>query len=88
MKAFLDKAAADGDKIGAFLLEPLMLGAGGLKFIDPLFQSVAVRECKSRGMPVVYDEVSGDLLISMINYQSSMTYSMVISLRHPLFGLK
>lgn len=58
IRSFLDKAAADGDKIGAFLLEPLMLGAGGLKFIDPLFQSVSVRECKSRGIPVVYDEVS------------------------------
>jgi bifunctional dethiobiotin synthetase / adenosylmethionine---8-amino-7-oxononanoate aminotransferase len=34
-----------------------MLGAGGLKFIDPLFQKVVVAECRSRGIPIVYDEV-------------------------------
>ena len=34
-----------------------MLGAGGLKFIDPLFQKVLVQECRSRGLPIVYDEV-------------------------------
>ena len=34
-----------------------MLGAGGLKFIDPLFQKVCVQECRLRGIPIVYDEV-------------------------------
>jgi dethiobiotin synthetase/adenosylmethionine--8-amino-7-oxononanoate aminotransferase len=29
--------------IGALLLEPLMLGAGGLKFVDPLYQKVLVQ---------------------------------------------
>ncbi|KAJ1424044.1 pyridoxal phosphate-dependent transferase [Ochromonadaceae sp. CCMP2298] len=35
-----------------------MLGAGGLVFLDPLFQKVLVQECKSRGIPVVFDEVA------------------------------
>lgn len=53
----LERCDDRGEKIGAFLLEPLMLGAGGLKFVDPLFQKVVVRACRSRGIPIVYDEV-------------------------------
>ena len=34
-----------------------MLGAGGLKFIDPLYQKVCIQECRLRGIPIVYDEV-------------------------------
>ena len=34
-----------------------MIGAGGMKFIDPLYQKVLVQECRARGIPIVYDEV-------------------------------
>ena len=35
-----------------------MVGAGGLKFIDPLYQRVLIQECRKRGLPIVYDEVA------------------------------
>lgn len=55
--AYLDDCEAKGLRLGAVLLEPLMLGAGGLKFIDPLYQRVVVQECRGRGIPIVFDEV-------------------------------
>jgi bifunctional dethiobiotin synthetase / adenosylmethionine---8-amino-7-oxononanoate aminotransferase len=57
IRAYLDESEKKESQIGALLMEPLMLGAGGLKFIDPLFQKVVVAECRSRGIPIVYDEV-------------------------------
>lgn len=39
----------EGRRYGALVLEPLLLGAGGMKFIDPLFQRVlidVVRSCE------------------------------------------
>ncbi|KAF6138541.1 hypothetical protein GIB67_037140 [Kingdonia uniflora] len=32
-------------------------GAGGMHMIDPLFQRVLVKECRSRKIPVIFDEV-------------------------------
>lgn len=32
-------------------------GAGGMRIVDPLFHRVLVNECRSRRIPVVYDEV-------------------------------
>lgn len=43
-------------ELSALLLEPLMLGAGSLRFVDPLYQKVLVQECRSRGLPIVFDE--------------------------------
>lgn len=43
---------------GALILEPLLLGAGGFLFVDPLYQKILVQECKARGIPVVFDEVA------------------------------
>jgi len=51
-------AAASSTAAAALVIEPLMLGAGGLKFVDPLFQKVLVQFCKKRGIPVVFDEVA------------------------------
>eukprot|EP00981_Chlorochromonas_danica_P006534 scaffold1420_cov182-Ochromonas_danica.AAC.12 len=45
-------------EIGAFLLEPLMLGTSMLRFVDPLFQKIAVEEAKKRSIPVIFDEVA------------------------------
>ncbi|CAM9640842.1 unnamed protein product, partial [Ascophyllum nodosum] len=47
--------AEDGVVLGSLLLEPIVMGAGGMIFVDPLFQRVL--ECRKRGMPVIYDEV-------------------------------
>lgn len=44
--------------IGALVIEPVMLGAGGFKFVDPLFQRVLVQECRKQGIPVIADEVA------------------------------
>ncbi|KAK9130173.1 hypothetical protein Sjap_010660 [Stephania japonica] len=47
--------------IGALIIEPgktaLIQAAGGMHMIDPLFQRVLVKECQSRKIPVIFDEV-------------------------------
>jgi dethiobiotin synthetase/adenosylmethionine--8-amino-7-oxononanoate aminotransferase len=57
-------------EIAALVLEPLVMGAGGMIFVDPLFQRILVDVVRSRsppvkpsvggggsGIPVVFDEV-------------------------------
>ncbi|XP_020227433.1 bifunctional dethiobiotin synthetase/7,8-diamino-pelargonic acid aminotransferase, mitochondrial isoform X2 [Cajanus cajan] len=44
-------------RVGALIMEPVIQGAGGMHMIDPLFQHVLVRECRSRKIPVIFDEV-------------------------------
>jgi dethiobiotin synthetase/adenosylmethionine--8-amino-7-oxononanoate aminotransferase len=56
-----------GQKLGALVLEPLVMGAGGMVFVDPLFQRIMVDVVRSRtgpdqtlrwsGFPVIFDEV-------------------------------
>eukprot|EP00903_Cladosiphon_okamuranus_P015221 g14067.t1 len=53
--------AEEGALLGSLLLEPIVMGAGGMVFVDPLFQRVLVQECRARGMPVIYDEVFSGL---------------------------
>ncbi len=63
----LEMLRSKGTSLGALVLEPLILGAGGMMFIDPLFQRVlvdVVREMDGTtdrsswsGMPVIFDEV-------------------------------
>nr|POF15286.1 bifunctional dethiobiotin synthetase/7,8-diamino-pelargonic acid aminotransferase, mitochondrial [Quercus suber] len=71
-KKTLEKLSADGQKFGALIMEPILLGAGGMFFADPLFQRAlvdAVRGSEQRGentldwsgMPVVFDEVFAGL---------------------------
>jgi dethiobiotin synthetase/adenosylmethionine--8-amino-7-oxononanoate aminotransferase len=44
--------------LAALVLEPLILGAGGMRFVDPLFQRVLVDSVrKTLGIPVIFDEV-------------------------------
>ncbi|KAJ6382123.1 hypothetical protein OIU77_030723 [Salix suchowensis] len=43
--------------VGALIIEPVIQGAGGMLMIDPLFQRVLVSECRSRNIPVIFDEV-------------------------------
>ena len=55
----LEKLAsgAGATQLGALVLEPLVLGAGGMIFVDPLFQRVLIDAARVRGLPVIFDEV-------------------------------
>ena len=48
-------------KIGCVILEPLLQCAGGMKFVDPLWQSAMIDVAQSRSIPVVLDESSTGL---------------------------
>lgn len=43
--------------VGALLIEPVLIGAGGMVLVDPLFQRAVVEECRARKIPVIFDEV-------------------------------
>ncbi|KAF2862148.1 putative bifunctional diaminopelargonate synthase [Piedraia hortae CBS 480.64] len=43
--------------VGALILEPIILGAGGMHFADPLFQHVLASFARSADVPIIYDEV-------------------------------
>ncbi|MES2616126.1 MAG: aminotransferase class III-fold pyridoxal phosphate-dependent enzyme [Bdellovibrionota bacterium] len=43
--------------VGACLLEGVVMAAGGMQFIDPLFQKILVEQCQKRKIPVILDEV-------------------------------
>ncbi|KAJ6541994.1 PLP-dependent transferase [Mycena vulgaris] len=64
--------SAGGPRLAALVLEPLVMGAGGMIFVDPLFQRVLVDVVRKRGvappsasdtpapwrgLPVIFDEV-------------------------------
>jgi hypothetical protein len=65
----ISKALQSGRRFGAMMLEPVLLGAGGMIWVDPLFQRElvrAVRDTSSDGViaplsggpiPVIFDEV-------------------------------
>jgi bifunctional dethiobiotin synthetase / adenosylmethionine---8-amino-7-oxononanoate aminotransferase len=48
-------------KIASVVFEPILLGAGGMKFIDPLWQRALVDVARSRNIPVIFDEVASGL---------------------------
>ncbi|KAK5135020.1 hypothetical protein LTR08_005680 [Meristemomyces frigidus] len=70
-KGVLATLEKEGKKIGALILEPILLGAGGMMFADPLFQRCLVESVRTysskaqsnqnedtrAGMPVIFDEV-------------------------------
>lgn len=58
--------AKGGPKLAALVLEPLVMGAGGMLFVDPLFQRVLIDVVRASepagsaqwsGMPIIFDEV-------------------------------
>ncbi|KAF6754470.1 onanonoxo-7-onima-8-eninoihtemlysoneda [Ephemerocybe angulata] len=62
----LESIEKRGQKLGALVIEPLLMGAGGMIFVDPLFQRVLIDTVRGRrsgkstewsGMPVIFDEV-------------------------------
>ena len=58
LSGLVGRAVQGSAAVGALLIEPLLQGAAGFKFIDPLYQRLLVDECRARGVPVVYDEVA------------------------------
>lgn len=44
-------------KIAACIIEPVLQGAGGMRFIDPEFQRAMAAACKARKIPLILDEV-------------------------------
>ena len=57
---------SNGPTIAALILEPLVMGAGGMIFVDPLFQRVLIDVVRGMppssasewsGLPVIFDEV-------------------------------
>jgi membrane protein CcdC involved in cytochrome C biogenesis len=48
-------------KIGSVVIEPLLLGAGGMKFVDPLWQRALIDVAKAHNVPVIFDEVAAGL---------------------------
>jgi dethiobiotin synthetase/adenosylmethionine--8-amino-7-oxononanoate aminotransferase len=48
-------------KIGSVLIEPILVGAGGMKFVDPLWQRALIEITRSKRVPLVFDEVASGL---------------------------
>lgn len=69
----IQELVSTGRRFGALVLEPLVLGAGGMKFVDPLFQAILVEVVRSSShlllpptakdatLPVIFDEVFSGL---------------------------
>lgn len=64
----LDQIEAEQSRLAALVLEPLVMGAGGMIFVDPLFQRILVETIRDRetvsvpdgswrGLPTIFDEV-------------------------------
>jgi len=48
-------------KIGCVVIEPVLMGAGGMKFVDPLWQRALVVIAERYNVPVIFDEVASGL---------------------------
>ncbi|KAG6821151.1 hypothetical protein H0H93_005371 [Arthromyces matolae] len=46
-KLEVERSKVDGPRLATLVIEPLVLGAGGMKFVDPLFQRVLVDVVRS-----------------------------------------
>ncbi|KEP52269.1 adenosylmethionine-8-amino-7-oxononanoate aminotransferase [Rhizoctonia solani 123E] len=73
IRAELERLTQSGRTFGALVIEPIVLGAGGMLFVDPLFQRIlvdTVRESSDLfktgqpkahgewvGLPIIFDEV-------------------------------
>ena len=47
--------------VGCVIIEPLLMGAGGMKFVDPLWQRALIDEARKRNVPVIFDEIASGL---------------------------
>ncbi|CAG8737507.1 2301_t:CDS:2, partial [Funneliformis mosseae] len=47
-----------GNKFGALIMEPIVMGAGGMIFVDPLYQNQLIKSVRSMlNIPIIFDEV-------------------------------
>lgn len=53
----IDETEAKNVRVGSALIEPVLMGSGGMFLVDPLYQRMLVQECRARKIPVIYDEV-------------------------------
>ena len=47
--------------IASVVIEPILLGAGGMKFVDPLWQRALMDVARSKSVPVIFDEIAAGL---------------------------
>ena len=47
IRSTLERVIGEGKKFGAMMIEPTCLGAGGMVFVDPLFQACMVEVVRS-----------------------------------------
>ena len=48
-------------QIGVVIIEPVLLGAGGMKFIDPLWQRALMSVARTKSVPIIFDEVASGM---------------------------
>jgi dethiobiotin synthetase/adenosylmethionine--8-amino-7-oxononanoate aminotransferase len=48
-------------QIGVVIIEPILLGAGGMKFIDPLWQRALMSVARIKSVPIIFDEVASGM---------------------------
>ncbi|POM72665.1 Adenosylmethionine-8-amino-7-oxononanoate aminotransferase [Phytophthora palmivora] len=53
----IESTEKENIRVGCALIEPVLMGSGGMFLVDPLYQRVLVQECRARKIPVIYDEV-------------------------------
>ncbi|OAD80011.1 hypothetical protein PHYBLDRAFT_15016 [Phycomyces blakesleeanus NRRL 1555(-)] len=57
----LDSMRAQGRRIGALLMEPVIMGAGGMIFVDPLFQRTLIDIVRNEGADLLGYNVTNSL---------------------------
>lgn len=55
------ESASTKRRIGSVVIEPILMGSGVMKFVDPLWQRALIDVAKSRRVPVIFDEVTSGL---------------------------
>ena len=48
-------------RIGSVVIEPILIGAGGMKFVDPLWQRALMDVARMKRVPIILDEVASGL---------------------------
>jgi bifunctional dethiobiotin synthetase / adenosylmethionine---8-amino-7-oxononanoate aminotransferase len=49
------------EEVATVVIEPVLMGAGGMKFVDPLWQRALMDIATMRDVPVIFDEVASGL---------------------------
>jgi dethiobiotin synthetase/adenosylmethionine--8-amino-7-oxononanoate aminotransferase len=57
INSIFDQISMSNLNIGACLIEGIVMGSGGMIFVDPLFQKLLIVNCQERNIPVILDEV-------------------------------